>query len=128
MNQFVLAGIAAVVVAGGAFTAGWRVNDWRHDAQDLRDAKLTEKIAAAATDAAVAAIKGNRPIYTTINRALEKEFRSEVRFTSPDCSHTPESWGLLDRAYQAAGGEPFSSGASVPVAPAPAGPDARRDN
>lgn len=118
MNQLILAGVGAAVIAGGAFTAGWRVNAWRHDSQELAIQQAAEKAATAATAAATEVIKGLRPQFTTINRGVEREVRTEVRYS--DCVHTDAAWGLLDRAYQAAGGEPLGDRAGLPAtAPAP---------
>jgi hypothetical protein len=117
MNQLAVAGIGAVVIAAGAFGAGWRVNSWRHDSQKLAIEQAAEKAGHAATTAATDVIKGLRPQFTTINRGVERETRTEIRYT--ECRHTPATWGLLDSAYQAAGGEPFGDRAGVP-APAPA--------
>lgn len=123
-----MVGGASVVLFAGGIATGWRVNNWRHDSEQLKIEQTIEQGAAAAATAAVDAIKSNRPIYTTINKGIEKEFRSEVRYTSPDCSHTPESWRLLDRAYQAAGGEPFGSGAGLPTSTPTTGRDVRGDD
>ncbi len=120
--------LAAVLALAGAYAYG------RHDGRQIESAAQAkaEAVAEASRDAmiaaAVEAMKTIRPVYTTINKGLEKEFRSEVRYTSPDCSHTPESWRMLDTAYQAAGGEPFAGGSGVSAPASPAGPDARGDD
>lgn len=71
MSQLVLAAAAAAVIGGGAFTAGWKVNNWRHDAQELAIQKAGE----AATTAAVAAIKDIRIQRVTVRQELEREIR-----------------------------------------------------
>lgn len=123
-----LAGAVAAATLVGGFTAGWKVNSWRHDSQALAIEKAAAKAGESATQAATKAIQSLRPVYTTINKGIEREFRNEVRYTSADCSHTPESWRLLDSAYQAAGGEPFSGGTGVPVAAAAPRSDFRRND
>lgn len=128
MNQLLIAGIGAVVVATGAFTAGWKTSNWRHDSQDLAIAEAAQKAGDAATMAATDILKSLRPQFTTINRPLEKEYRSEVRYTSDDCSHTDPAWGLLDRAYQAAGGEPFGDRPGLSDAAAATGQNAGGDD
>lgn len=125
MPQLAIAAIAALVIAAGAYGAGWKHAQNSRDSEQLHIEQAAQKAGEKATEAAVTAIKGLRPQFTTINKGIEKEIRSEVRYTSPDCSHTPESWRLLDSAYQAAGGEPFSGGAVVPDAAAAAGPNTR---
>ena len=114
MNQLILAAIAAAALTAGSFTAGWRVNSWRHDSQELAIKEAAEKAGTAATDAAVVVIKTLRPQFTTINRGVERETFHEVRYS--ECRHTDAAWGLLDQAYQAAGGKPFGGGAGLPAA------------
>ena len=110
-----LAGAVAALTLAGGFTAGVKVANWRNDSQALAIEKAAQKAGESATQAAVTAIAGIRPVYQTINKGIEREFHNEVRYTSPECSHTPESWRLLDRAYQAAGGQPIGGGAGVPA-------------
>jgi hypothetical protein len=128
MTKLEIYAIVAVLFMAGSFATGWKVNGWRINAQAKHDEQLVAKASDAMTTVAVDAIGKIKPTFTTVNKGFEKEFHSEVRYTSPDCSHTPESWRLLDRAYQAAGGEPFSGDAGVPAPAAPAGPDAGSDN
>lgn len=113
VNPWVVVGGAVVLFVSGA-TAGWKVNSWRHDSQDLAIERAAEKAGTAATTAAVEVIKTLRPQFTTINRGVERETFTEIRYR--ECRHTDTAWGLLDKAYQAAGGEPFGSRTGVPAA------------
>lgn len=69
MNQLVLAGLAAAVLTAGAFTTGWRVNEWRRDSQELSNRDVEDR----ATAAAVEAIKDIKIQRTTIRQELERE-------------------------------------------------------
>ena len=111
--------IVAVLIAGTSFAAGWRVNGWRIQSEAASVEQAAAKAGQAATDAAVAAIKEIRPVYQTITRQVERETRIEPRYVDPGCAHTDVTWGLLDSAYQAAGGQPFGDRAGVPAAPGP---------
>jgi hypothetical protein len=126
--SWAIAGLAAVIIAVGGFSAGWRVNGWRIDAAQKKADDVEQRATAAATTAAVDAIKNLRPQFTTINKGVERETRTEVRYTGPDCSHTPTAWGLLDSAYQAAGGQPFAGRTSLPTPATAAGSDVRSDH
>ena len=111
--------LVAVLIAGTSFAAGWRTNGWRIKAEAASVEQAAQLAGQAATDAAVKAIKEIRPVYQTINRQVERETRIEPRYLDPGCSHTDAAWGLLDSAYQAAGGEPFGDRAGLPDAPGP---------
>ncbi len=111
-------GIAAVVIAGGAFTAGWKVNNWRHDSQKLAIQEAAMEAGKAATDASVAAIKTLTPKFTTIRQETIRETRVEPRYLDPGCNHTDAVWLRLQAAYEAAGGQ-GSSGTGVPATPVP---------
>lgn len=114
-----LAGAVAVATLAGGFVAGVKVTNWHRDSEQLAIDQAAQKAGDKATTAAVEVIKGLRPQFTTINRAVEKEFHSDTRYTSPDCAITPAVWMQLEQAYRAAGGESFSGGTGVPT-PAPA--------
>lgn len=117
MNQLVLAGIAAAVIAGGAFTAGWRVNSWRHDAQALHDQQLAEKIGAATSQAAVTAIGNIEIKRVTIRQELEREIRIEP--TPPaECDISDRMFDTLNHAIT--GSDAGTAG--VPSPDATAGP------
>jgi hypothetical protein len=124
VNPYIV-GVSALVLFSGGLTTGWKINGWRHDSQRLAIEQAAAKAGEAATMAAAEAIKQLRPVFTTINRPLEKEIRGEVRYISSDCSLTPPVWSLLDRAYQAAGGQPFTSGTGLPDAGTASGSDPR---
>ena len=102
-----------LLLAVVAFGVGWKVNSWRHDSLQLAIAQAAEKAGEAATTGAVAAIKKQRPVFTTIQGKVERETRVETRYA--DCRHSDTAWGLLGDAYTAAGGEPFSGGTGVPA-------------
>lgn len=112
-----LAAGVAVTVAG--FVAGWQVNGWRIKAEAASVEQAAEKAGDKATAAAVAAIKEIRPVYQTITRQVERETRIEPRYVDPGCAHTDATWGLLDSAYQAAGGQPFGDRTGLPATPGP---------
>jgi hypothetical protein len=120
MNPWILlGGVAALILAYGS----GRFEQHRLDVgSDAIAEQAAQKGADKATEAVVGAIKGLQPKFTTIYKPLEKETRVETRYTDAACSHTPTAWSLLDQAYQAAGGEPFSGGAGVPTPAAPNGP------
>jgi hypothetical protein len=71
-NPYVIGAIALILSVGG-FTAGWRLNGWRHDAQQLIIEQAAQKAADKATDAAVTAIQGIRIQNRTIRQELERE-------------------------------------------------------
>lgn len=102
------AGLALLV---GAYTFG------RHDGRQLEVAsqakaqRIAAESAEAMTTAAVEAIKGIKPVYQTINKGVERETRTEIRYS--DCRHSPDAWRLLDSAYQAAGGQSLGGGAGL---------------
>lgn len=112
-------GVAALALVAGSYAFG------RHDgrtlevAAQLKAVQVADAAAAAATDAAVEAIKGIRPIYQTITKGVERETIREPVYL--DCRHSPDAWRLLDDAYQAAGGAPLGGGAGVPAAARPGG-------
>lgn len=120
MNQITLAAIAAAVLALGAFTAGWRVNEWRHDAQELHDNELAAKVGAAASHAAVDAIGKIDIKRVTIRQELEREIRTEP--APPAVCDISDS--MLDTLNQAiTGQEP--GGAGVPGSNTAARPPAQ---
>jgi hypothetical protein len=126
VNSYALIG-AALLIAG-AYAFG------RHDGHSIEQAAQAraEDVRKTASDAMTAvvaeAIPKIRVTYTTIQQPLQKEFHNEVRYASADCSHTDTAWGLLDRAYQAAGGQPFGDPARLPAATPAAGPDVRSNH
>jgi hypothetical protein len=117
VNQYVLAGIAGIVLAAGAFTAGWRVNGWRHDAQDLHDEQLAAKVGAATSKAAVDAIGKIEIKRVTIRQELEREIRTEPAPPAV-CDISDRMFDTLNQAIT--GQEP--GGAGVPAADAAARP------
>ncbi len=125
MNPYVLIGGAALIAIGSA-TAGWKVSNWRHDSQDLLIERAAAKGAEVATNVAASAIQSLGTQYIPIKGGIQRETRIEPVYIN--CEHTPAAWGLLDRAYQAAGGEPFPSGAGVPTSAPSTGPELRGDN
>lgn len=106
--------LAGAVLAALGFASGWQVNGWRLQAESAKVEQAAERAGKAATDAAVAAIKEIRPIYQTINKAVERETRIEPRYVDAGCSHTDGAWGVLDAAYQAAGGAPLGDRTGMP--------------
>jgi hypothetical protein len=109
MNQLVLAGLAAAVLAAGAFTAGWRVNEWRRDSQELSNRDVEER----ATAAAVEAIKGLKIERITIRQELEREIHHQPA-VGAECDISD---GVLHKLNEGLA-PPGSRGAGVP------GPDA----
>jgi hypothetical protein len=112
VNPYLIAGAAAVFLATG-FTAGWKVNSWRHDSQELAIQKAGE----AATLAAVEAIKDIRIQRVTVRQELEREIRLQPVPAICDLSD-----GLFNAVNQAITGEGVS-GAGVPGTDAAAGQD-----
>ncbi len=109
--------ILAALLIAGSFYGGWSVNGWHRDSQALIIERAADKAGQKATDAVVEKIGTLRPQFTTIQGKVEREIFTDIRYR--DCVHTDVTWGLLDSAYQAAGGKPFGSGTGVP-APTPA--------
>lgn len=108
MNQLLVAGAGALIVAAGAFSAGWKVNNWRHAAQEL----AIQEAAGAATDAAVAEIRRIKVQNTTIRQELEREIRYAP--ASAECDISDGVFDNLNKALT----PPADRGAGVP------GPDA----
>ncbi len=105
-----LAGIAAVVIAGGAFTAGWKVNAWRHDSQQLAIQESAEKAGKAAADAAVTAIEKIEVRNVTIRQQAETVVREVPVYQQ--CKHD----GRVFDSINAALAEPGTGAAGVPTA------------
>jgi hypothetical protein len=124
VNQYVLAGIAAIVLAAGAFTAGWRVNSWRHDSQQLAIQEAADKAGKAATSAAVTAIEGIQVKYVTIKQQAETVTREVPVYR--DCTHDPRGLQAINQAL--AGGESGSGAAVVPAADPAGRPELRGNN
>lgn len=120
MNQLTLAAIAAAVLALGAFTAGWRVNEWRRDAQELHDNQLAEKIGKATSAAAVGAIGKIRIQRITTRQELEREIRTEP--AAPTVCDISDS--MLRTLNQAITGS-YLGGVGMPGADAPLGAGTR---
>lgn len=115
MNQLAIAGIAAVALSAGAFTAGWKVNNWRHDSQALRDIE----VAHIATTASVEAIKNIRIQRVTVREELEREIRY-----LPSDGRCDLSDGLFNTLNKAITGQD-SGGTGVPGADTLGGPAVR---
>lgn len=98
-----LAGAAAVILGAGGLTTGWKAANWHRDSQQLAIERAAQKAGESATAAAVEAIKGIQPKYTTINRAVEREITTNTVYG--DCRHTDASWVQIRAAYEAAGGD-----------------------
>ena len=97
--------IAGAVVVALAFFAGWRVNEWRNDAADLKAQRVAHTAADAATKAAVDAIKGIEIKYTTIKQKAEVITRENVVYR--DCQHDPDGLRILNEALT---GQPATAG------------------
>ena len=115
-SLYIRIGIFALL-AVSCFATGYKVSSWRHDSVAYGLQQAAEKASQAATEAAVAQIKQLRPQFHYVTNEIQRETQTEVRYR--ECVHTPAAWGLLDDAYQAAGGEPFGSGTGLPAPPAP---------
>lgn len=118
MNPYALlaGGILLVAMLAGSFTAGWKTNGWRIKSQEAAIEEAAVKAGQAATDAAVTAIQGLRPKFTTIKQDTIRETHIEPRYLAGDCSHTDPVWMQLRAGYEAAGG---SLGSGTVVQPAP---------
>jgi hypothetical protein len=126
MNPLLIRAAVAAAVVAVAFGTGWKVNDWRRDSLDLAVVEAAEKGAQASREASIAAIQGLGKVYVPIKGGVEREIRTEIRYR--DCVHTDSAWGLLDKAYQAAGGEPFFGGTGLSDAAPSGGSDVRGDD
>jgi hypothetical protein len=111
VNQLLVAGIGAAVVAAGGFTAGWRVNSWRHDSQQLAIEEAAKKAGEAATGAAVSAIEGIQVRYVTIKQQGETITREVPVYR--DCVHDPRGLSAINAAL--AGGQSGSSAVGLPA-------------
>ena len=105
MSQLVIAGVAAALLSGAAFTAGWRVNDNRRDSQELELRKVEDR----ATAAAVEAIKAIRIQRTTIRQELEREIHYQPA-VGAECDI---SSGVFDKLNEGLA-PPRDRGAGVP--------------
>ncbi len=117
MIQAYAAGAAALILTAGAATAGWKAANYRRDSQELAIARAAEKAGDAATTAAVSAIQGLQPKYTTINRAVEREITTNTVYG--DCKHSDAAWLQIRSAYEAAGGN-WGDAGGVPAPATPA--------
>lgn len=96
--------IAGAVIVAIAFAGGWQVNGWRLKASEARAEESAEKAASAATDAAVAAIKGIEVKYVTIKQQAETVTREVPVYR--ECMHDPRGMQAVNDALagQASGG------------------------
>lgn len=95
MNPYVIGG-AALVLAIGGFSAGWRVNGWRHDSEALIIERAAAAAGQAATDGAVAAIGEIRIQNKTIRQELEREIVMQP--VSAECDLSDGLFGTLNKA------------------------------
>lgn len=110
--------IAGAVIVAGAFFGGWKVNGWRMDAAQKKADEVEQRATAAATEAAVSAIKGIEVKYVTIKQQAETITREVPVYR--DCVHTDDGLRLVNEAL--AGG----SGSGTGEAPGVPRPDAPR--
>lgn len=122
---YVKLGAAAIALAG-AFTAGVKVSNWRHDSQQLAIEEDRQATAEALKTIIVDAVKGLRPKYTTIQNEVQRETRIEPRYLSADCEHTDAVWLRISAAYEALGYPPLDR-TGVPPASPTSRPDAGSD-
>lgn len=87
--------IGAVLVAI-AFFSGWQVNGWRIHSSDAAAEAAANKAATAATDAAVAAIKGIEVRYVPIKQRAETITRDVPVYR--DCVHTDDGMRVVNEA------------------------------
>lgn len=103
--------IGALIVAA-AFFGGWQVNQWRNDAGDLKAVEAAEKGAAAATVAAVDAIKGIEIKYVTIKQQGETVTREVPVYR--ECMHDPRGMQLVNEALEGGRGQAAGDTAGLP--------------
>jgi len=106
---------AAILIAGllGGFTGAWKVQDWRHGAEQnaqAREERAREETLKAAQQAAAEAIAKIEVKNVTINRKLETEVREKPVFR--DCRSGSDSMRLFNSAI--AGSEP-AGGRELPA-------------
>jgi hypothetical protein len=114
MNQLVIAGVAAVILTGAGYGAGWRHAQNSRDAQELAVARGMEK----AAEAALAVVQELPKKFIPIKGDVQREIHYETRYLSPSCEHSDTMWMHLQRAYEAAGGTWGDRGMSTPGTPA----------
>lgn len=107
--------IVAALIVAAAFASGWKVNEWRNDASDLKAQQAAEKGAAAATTAAVDAIKGIEVRYVPIKTKAEVITREVPVYR--DCLHTDDGLRVVNEALT---GQPAPAG-DPPRVPGPDG-------
>ena len=94
--------IIGAAIVGLAFFGGWQVNGWRIDAAQKKADNVEQRAAAAATEAAVTAIKGIEVKYVPIKTKAEIVTREVTVYR--DCVHDPDGLRLVNEAL--AGGQP----------------------
>lgn len=108
--------IAGAVIVALAFATGWKVNGWRIDSAQKKADAVEQRATAAATDAAVKAIKGIEVRYVTIKQQGETITREVPVYR--DCVHSTDGLRVVSEALNPA--TPPSGAARLP------GPDAAR--
>ena len=102
--------IAGAVIVAIAFTGGWQVNGWRIKAAQKKADDVEQRVAAAATEAAVTAIKGIEVKYVTIKQQAETVTREVPVYR--DCQHSADGLRIVNEAL--AGTGQANTAASVP--------------
>jgi hypothetical protein len=106
--------IVGAVIVAIAFFSGWKVNGWRIEAAQTKADKVEQRATAAATEAAVTAIKAIEVKYVTIKQRAETVTREVPIYR--DCVHTDDGLRIVNEAL--AGGQP-SEAPGVPGLDAP---------
>lgn len=104
---------AAILIAGllTGFTGAWKVQDWRHGAEEAiqaREDRAREETRKAAELGAAAAIAANRPLNTTIVQKVQHEIQTNTVYR--DCKLPA---GGVQLANQALTGRTEPAGGSV---------------
>ena len=109
MNPYIVGGAAALLLGGG-FTAGWRVNGWRIEAQEAAMERAAQLASQAATEAAVTAIGKIEVRNVTIRQQAETVTREVPVYR--ECRHDPAGLSAVNQALAGALADP----AGVPAA------------
>lgn len=93
---------ALALVLVGAFSAGYRISNWKHDSEELVAAKAAQEAAQAVSGAAVTAIQGIKVKYITVQQHAETITRENVIYK--ECTHVPEMMQTLNSALEGSHG------------------------
>lgn len=122
MSLIVIVIIAAAMYAGG-FATGWKVDTWKHGAEqaaELKAAQTAADEARAERDLIANRFETKLANLRIVNRTINNEVRHEVEKTvygDPNCNLPDSGRKLRDAAIDAANGNPGEPAPAVPADP-----------